>query len=400
MAESPAILFVADGRSPIARGWIGNLTEAGWTVHLASTFPCRPLPGLASMQVIQVALSGWRRRAAAASGGLGLAGRSWLRHWIGPLTVPLAARQLRAYMAKLEPDLVHALRVPFEGMTAAWANPPVPLIVSTWGNDLTLHAPSSPGMAWLTRRTLQRAAALVSDCQRDVRLAAEWGFAADQPTAVLPGNGGLDEAFFDTADSGKPQDRGLAELFQSLTDEQPLIVNPRGFRTYVRNDVFFECLPRVLQRVPDARVACPAMAGSPLAMQWLQELGLADHVSLLGQLEAEDMAQLMRRAAVSVSPSEHDGTPNSLLEAMASGALPVAGDLESVREWLSDGYNGLLVDPANAGELAQSILRGLSDDDLRRRAAEHNRTLVAARARRGPVQVQASAFYWQVAADG
>ena len=33
----------------------------------------------------------------------------------------------------------------------------------------------------------------------------------------------------------------------------------------------------------------------------------------------------------------HDGTPNTLLEGMACGCLPVAGDLDSIREWLKPG---------------------------------------------------------------
>ncbi len=91
------------------------------------------------------------------------------------------------------------------------------------------------------------------------------------------------------------------------------------------------------------------------------------------------MAQLFRRAMVAVSPSEHDGTPNTLLEAMACGCFPVAGDIESVREWLVDGENALLVNPADPQVLAAAIIRALDDAGLRR-SRETQQTLVAERA--------------------
>ena len=37
--------------------------------------------------------------------------------------------------------------------------------------------------------------------------------------------------------------------------------------------------------------------------------------------------------------------PEAILEAMALGCFPIAGDIESVREWITPGVNGILVDP-------------------------------------------------------
>lgn len=54
------------------------------------------------------------------------------------------------------------------------------------------------------------------------------------------------------------------------------------------------------------------------------------------------MAELFRLSSVAVSPSLHDGTPNTLLEAMDCGCIIVTGDIESVREWINDGENGSL----------------------------------------------------------
>ena len=82
------ILFVADGRSPIALNWITYFVERGHQVHLASTFSCTPELGLASLHNVPVAFSSLKSGAASACTG-GEPGRR--RAW-GALTVGLRTR--------------------------------------------------------------------------------------------------------------------------------------------------------------------------------------------------------------------------------------------------------------------------------------------------------------------
>jgi glycosyltransferase involved in cell wall biosynthesis len=103
---------------------------------------------------------------------------------------------------------------------------------------------------------------------------------------------------------------------------------------------------------------------------------------------------------VSVSPSTHDGTPNTLLEAMACGCFPIAGDLESIREWLVRGESGLIIDPADAEGLAWAILRALEDGSLRRTAARQNLEVIRQRADYAACMQQAETFYRQVVEAG
>ena len=105
------------------------------------------------------------------------------------------------------------------------------------------------------------------------------------------------------------------------------------------------------------------------------------------------MADLFRRSRVAVSPSIHDGTPNTLLEAMACGCVPVAGDIESLHEWITPGINGLLVDPSDPQALAEAILVALENQELYQRALTHNTQLIAERASHPRVMAQALSFY-------
>jgi glycosyltransferase involved in cell wall biosynthesis len=382
------LLFVADGRSPTAQNWIRYFAEraAGQEpairdqVYLASTFACSPDFPLDGLEITPVAFSGAKRPAqrpgGASSRTLGL--RAALRHFLGPLTIPRASQRLRGFIERVRPDLVHAMRIPYEGMLAADAYARAPLLVSVWGNDFTLHAPSTSMMRHYTQWTMKVADALHADCQRDIRLGREWGFDASRPTLVTPGNGGIKTDVF--YPPSKPVD-------------EPVIINPRGFRAYVRNDVFFQAIPTVLQKYPNARFICASMAGAPQAIQWIEQFNLGRAVELLPALPHAQMADVFRRAQIIISPSVHDGTPNSLLEGMACGCLPVAGDLESIREWITPGENGLLADATSPQSLAGAILEGLENKNLRQKAAGLNHKIIVERAEYARTMGRIDEFY-------
>ena len=377
------LLFVADGRSPIAQNWIRYFVERGDDVYLSSTFACSLSFPLNGLEVVPVAFSGFKKAAqrpgTAPARTVSL--RTAIRQWFGPLTIRRAASQLRSFIARIKPDLIHAMRIPYEGMMAADAYNGTPLIVSTWGNDFTLHAPSTRLMSHYTRWTMQVADALHADCHRDVRLAKEWGFGQGKPALVAPGNGGIrTDIFYPPA--------------QPVED--PVIINPRGFRPYVRNDVFFRAIPIVLEKRPDAKFVFALMAGESQAEQWSRELGIGDSVELLPPMSHSKMAETFRRAQVVASPSIHDGTPNTLLEGIACDCFPIAGDLESIREWITPNENGLLFDPSDSQSIAAAILTAIQDKNLRGKAAGLNQEMITTRAEYMYNMQRAELFYEQV----
>ena len=394
------LLFVVDARSPIAINWIAYFSKAGHEVHLVSTFPADPPIPLASFSVVPVAFSAMKGTGTGAKetqatipgrrnlnwqkwmSGTGVTLRTHLRQVLGPFTLPGAATQLREVIEHLQPDLVHAMRIPYEGMLAGLAleaGGGPPLLLSIWGNDFTLHARSTPLMARYTRLALTKAKAIHADCHRDIRLSLAWGFDPNKPNIVLPGSGGVQPSLFYPA-KGVPED-------------PPVVLNPRGLRAYVRNDLFFQAAALVLKRFPQVRFVCTGMAGRAEAESKVKTLGIADRIDLLPVISREAMAELFRQSQVLVSPSTHDGTPNTLLEGMACGCFPVAGDLESLREWITPGVNGLLVELSSAQKLADAICLALERSELRRQAAKHNLALVRQHADYHQVMQQAERFY-------
>jgi glycosyltransferase involved in cell wall biosynthesis len=97
---------------------------------------------------------------------------------------------------------------------------------------------------------------------------------------------------------------------------------------------------------------------------------------------------------VSVSITDHDGTPNSLLEAMAVGAVPVCGDLPSIREWIESGKNGFLAAFDDPRAVADALRLALSLSAAERRAIRaENARIIATRAERGSAGRQAAERY-------
>ncbi len=391
------ILLIADGRSPITRQWIKTVCGMKHTTHLVSTFPCDSIPEIEQLTIIPVAFSNMAGTQVTSSNQSKKTSRGmvrklrkplmFLRYWLGPHTLHKAGKQLQDVINVWQPDLVHALRIPFEGMLAANIARDTPLVISIWGNDLTLHTKGSRIMRHLTRKTLKRADGLLTDACRDIRLAKEWGFNPMKPSQVVPGSGGID----------------LIEIENSLYQEQPLpwiqsgqfhAINPRGLRPgYINTREFFAAASLVLEQLPGVTFLCPGMQGQEEALGFVKKYHLEEAVKLLPYLAQSELWQLFKSCEVTLSLSTHDGTPNTLLEAMTCGCFPIAGDLESLRDWITPGVNGFLVDVAKPAEIARAVIHSFQNANLRKKAKDINFQIISERASRATTRQKLSAFY-------
>jgi hypothetical protein len=106
---------------------------------------------------------------------------------------------------------------------------------------------------------------------------------------------------------------------------------------------------------------------------------LTNQIIIMGKCSRDDVLSVLHR-----SITDQDGTPNSLLEAMAAGAIPVCSDLPSIREWIEPGRNGFLAafsDPLAVADALRLAL-GLSDTERSAIKSENGR-IIAARAECG-----------------
>ena len=88
--------------------------------------------------------------------------------------------------------------------------------------------------------------------------------------------------------------------------------------------------------------------------------------------EQQDVRPFLAQTSVYVLPSYREGTPKSVLEAMACGKAIVTTDAPGCRETVQDGVNGFLVPIKNAASVAERVYQLYMDSDLLKKMAENS----------------------------
>lgn len=83
-----------------------------------------------------------------------------------------------------------------------------------------------------------------------------------------------------------------------------------------------------------------------------------------GPLPKETVVKLMSKSALVVLPTYNDNSPYTILEAMACGIPVVASNVGGIPEIITNGYDGILVNPGSPEALADAIIDLLQDKKL------------------------------------
>jgi glycosyltransferase involved in cell wall biosynthesis len=89
----------------------------------------------------------------------------------------------------------------------------------------------------------------------------------------------------------------------------------------------------------------------------------------------EDVRPLIADSSVFVLPSYREGTPHTVLEAMAMGRPIITTDAPGCRETVRDGENGFLVAVRNVPALVEAMARFVHEPDLVKTMGRRSRLL-------------------------
>lgn len=92
-----------------------------------------------------------------------------------------------------------------------------------------------------------------------------------------------------------------------------------------------------------------------------QTLGIEKNVFFVP--EVHDTSDVLSAMDVFVMPSLKEGLGLALMEAMASGLPVIGSDIGGIKSLIKDGFNGLLIKPADVGQLSKAILSLLQNPD-------------------------------------
>ncbi|MFA6321091.1 MAG: glycosyltransferase family 4 protein [Candidatus Omnitrophota bacterium] len=161
-------------------------------------------------------------------------------------------------------------------------------------------------------------------------------------------------------------------------EDNVLLVGIVGRLTPIKNHkMFFDVVKYIVGRsgVPEVRfivVGDGELRGE--LTEYVKKLNIENCVKFIGW--AEDTASVYAGLDIVVLTSLNEGTPVSLIEALASSRPVVATDVGGVRDVVKDGGDGLLAGKNDIKDFSDKLLRLLSDSGERARFGAMGRALV------------------------
>ncbi|MDP2561132.1 glycosyltransferase family 4 protein [Psychrobium sp. 1_MG-2023] len=131
------------------------------------------------------------------------------------------------------------------------------------------------------------------------------------------------------------------------------------------------------QQFPNSKLSIAGSGEQDLMLKALvKELELEQSVEFVGRLNRQQIACLYQQADIMLNTSLVDNTPNSIIEALASGLLVVSSNVGGIPYLVDDKKHALLVDPQDPKSVAAKLNQLMSSPELVRKLAFNGNELV------------------------
>ena len=322
------ICLIADATSVHTQRWASYFVQQGDEVHLITyEAPNAPIEGV-ELHVI--------------------------KSLFNSLYLAFIPRHLRIYLLvrKLKPDIIHAHFISKFGFHAAFLGRH-PVVMSAWGDDILIIPYWSKFLWYFTKISLKRAD-MIYAVSEDMagKIISNFGISAND-VEVVPF--GVDTELFQPCAGNKQESNGRTVVFSN-----------RNFLEVYSIETLINAIPLVIEKNKDIHFV---IKGSGPLEESLKELvsnlNVGECVTFVGWTEYHDMPKYLHNCDIYVSTAISDGTPVSVLEAMACGKACIVTDVGGVGEWIEDDVSGYLVPPQQPHILADKILELAMGPDKR-----------------------------------
>ncbi len=140
---------------------------------------------------------------------------------------------------------------------------------------------------------------------------------------------------------------------------RPWVLHVGACITRKRVDVLLEVVAAVRETVPDLHLVKVGGEWTADHRERIARLGLVDAITHLSGLARVELAEVYRRAAVVLVPSEAEGFGLPVIEALACGTAVVASDIPALRE--SGGPAAVYAPVADVGKWADLVAKLLTN---------------------------------------
>jgi phosphatidylinositol alpha-1,6-mannosyltransferase len=250
----------------------------------------------------------------------------------------------------------------------------LPFVVYAHGNEILAAIDSD----WdKPRLALKKAACVLANSRFTAGLLQTAGVAPES-IAIIPL--GCDTEKF------RPRTPNLQLRKKLLGDRArgPVILTVGNLVERKGHDMVIKSLPAICQRVPDATYLIVGTGPFRERLDELAaELGVRDRIVFAGRVPDDQLPDVYAMCDVFAMPSRarfasHDveGFGLVFLEAGACAKAVVAGRSGGIEDAVVDGLTGLIVDPSDARDIGQALIRLLTDSELRGRLGQQGRARV------------------------
>jgi L-malate glycosyltransferase len=310
------LLFLSDARSYHTKRWVKYFVDKGYECYLAS------LEKTQGTRAAEIFISP--------------------KTEVSFLKYIFALSEIKNLIQDIKPDLVNAHFVPNYGLLGALSKKK-PLVVSTWGSDILISPKKSLFHRLRAKYVLSKADLVTCDGANLLKELMESGVPEEK--IVL-------------ATMGVEQKLLIERKDKFENKEDIIILSTRSLEPVYDLKTLIEAVPLIIEKIDKkARFCITGLGGQEQELRKLaSKLKVERNVEFKGYVNREDLEELFQKADLYVSTSLSDSTSVSLLEAMASGLLPVVTDIPGNREWIEDGKNGFLFPLGNYQALAEKII--------------------------------------------
>lgn len=250
------------------------------------------------------------------------------------------------------------------------------------GSDLQL-AHLDPQRVKQIAPVLRSCDQLLSDNQQNFRIAREMGLREEQLSHIgtVPGTGGIDV-------------ESQASKWKAKPSQRRMILWPKAYECpWSKALPVYEALRLCWERIQPCELRLLVMTPETRMYYWTLPEHIRRRCIFSDRVPRAEVLDAMTGARVMLAPSLVDGTPNSMFEAMASGALPIVSPLETIRGVVEAERNVLFARNLYPEEIAAALVRAMTDDALVDEASERNLELVRRVAGRDGVRPRVVGFY-------
>jgi glycosyltransferase involved in cell wall biosynthesis len=254
-------------------------------------------------------------------------------------------RTIRSLVKKFNPDIVHIHQVNSVAYYALRSVLPlgIPTVLTAWGSDIYLTPKRNFILKSLVRWNLKHADSFTAD-SHDLASAMQ-NLIPEKKIDILIANFGIN-------------------LIPVQTEKEKIFYSNRLHKKLYRVDFILRAFAKFKSKPnrEEWKLIVGAVGEETDQLKALAaELNILSSTEFVGWLQQEDNARNYAKATYYISIPESDATSISVLEAMASGCIPILSNLPSNMEWVSHGKTGVVVENVQSDFISEAFEMNLSN---------------------------------------